>query len=782
MDGSRTFTDEETGDLIIKDEEVESDATEVTYHFENLITTVVPKNITDTLSSTITELVTWDESGRQEWEKLLADNTKLLGLGKESEPDDHEYENSDTSDNPLLLTALTRFQSKALAAMLPLPDRVCQTESALDLEAIEDEDQRDAAQDGVDAAGRRVEKYFADYLLKKHRTYKADTDRILYEMGLHGMGIRKVYNDMSRSTNRTRVEQVDIADLIMSYDAKSMTCGRITHRIDMKTPELVRNIVNGTYQATSTIGSASVEEEGSLEREDNRIHGISEKLARTGESHRIYEIYTELFLESDPHPKGLARPYVITVHAASQEILSLRRNWQEGDEDEQPIETFVAYTYHPGKSAVLGIGLGHILANITRALRTAQRRGLEAGYLQNHPSGYKMSSMKVRDGSSKVRPGEFVDVDTPVGDIRQALMLHPFNGPSQGLIALADKLENNGRELGGVATIDFSQMLKSGVSASAAMAAYDESTEFQTAVHSRLYTGHSTELNLIMDRQREVHGSKPVPFGVNSSLHEGDLIAVNLTPIMQPGQISKQRKILESLAIVEVAEKFPEIVDQRKAVEDYVKALGKSNAISYLLPDPVDAPPPVPADPLSEYAMVLQEQPIKAGVEQNHQAHIDAHAAQMKVIEVSRLPVDKGEAAMAVLAAHIAEHMGQQMLVEVSSSIGIPLEQLAQMPPEMANKIAPVIAQQIQAIEEERRPAEAVQESKVQIEQVKGQNAQALKDMDGRQKKELADLNAKHALELQSAKDDAAMDRAVQDDETAIELAGQKAKAGTISS
>jgi hypothetical protein len=55
------------------------------------------------------------------------------------------------------------------------------------------------------------------------------------------------------------------------------------------------------------------------------------------------------------------------------------RNWAPNDEDESPIERFVGYIYSPGKSAVTGIGLGALLANITRSLRKAQRRGLEAG-------------------------------------------------------------------------------------------------------------------------------------------------------------------------------------------------------------------------------------------------------------------------------------------------------------------------------------------------------------------------------------------------------------------
>jgi len=788
MDGASTFTDQDSGDLVL-DEGLEKGppGLETGPHFENLADRITG-TVIDELSSTVTELVAWDQEKRGPWEEMLAENLDLLGIGPESEADNiDDGDMSNTSDHPLMLTAITRFQSKALSSLLPSPDRVCRTECAFDLEAIEDEMERDELREASDEAGRRVEKYMADYLLKRHKTYRVDTDRILFESGMHGVGFRKVYNDMSRQDQKTRVEQVDVEKLVISIDAKSLSCGRYTEIVDMQTPDLIRNIRNGTYRAV-TLTETPDQDEGVKARAENRMQALTDTLARSGSTHRIYEVYLDLFLQEDAHPQGLARPYIMTIHAASQEILSLRRNWQEGDADENATERFVAYIFSPSHKSFLGIGLGHILANITRALRSAQRRGLEAGYLQNHPSGFKMSSLKIRDDGTKVRAGEFVDVDTPVGDIRAALMIQPFQGPSPGLIQLAEKLEMNGKELGGIATIDFSQLMKSGVAAGPAMAAYDESTEFQSAIHSRLYHAHATEMRLIMDRMREIHGQNPVPFAVNSMLLPGDLTMVDLVPVMRPGQVSRQRQILEAQAMLEVSGQYPDIVDNRKAVEDYVKALGKPDVSLYILPDPNEEPPQ-PMDPATEYANVLGGIPIAAGMMQNHQAHIDAHASQMRMLQTSQLPIEQGEAAMAMLAAHIAEHMGQQMMAEMAMGAGISPDQMGpEMQPEMENQLAPVIAEMTKQIEAERQPPEAQEESKVEVEMAKGQNAAQLATLKHTQAKELQELRAKQEKELQELRDDAAMERSVQDDETAIEIAGMKdvnkskTRAGGISS
>ncbi len=770
-DGARTFTDQDSGDLILDDGVAGFETADVGPHFENLITSVVPSSVVDDLSSMLTEQISWDQDGRTEWETNLAKNVELLGLGPESAADsDDAYENADTSDSPLMLTALLRFQSKALSAMLPMPDRVCRTESAIDLDAVEDPKEAEQLREDIDSAGRRVEKFVADYLLNGNQSYRSETDRLLYECGMHGVGVRKVYNDLSREAMPTRVKQVDINRIILSYDTKSFTCGRITEVIDMPTPDLIRNLRNGTFTARDISIEDGGESEGPLTEAEDRIFGYTSGTMREGDSHRIYEVRMELFLEGDPHPKGLARPYIITIHAASQTILSLRRNWQQGDLDESPIECYVAYLFHSGKNAVSAMGLGHILSNVTRSLRKAQRRGLEAAYLQNHPSGYKLSNMKIREGSSKVVQGEFVDVDTPTNDIRSAIMLHPFQGPSQGLLALADKMEQNGRELGGIAAIDFSSLMKSGVAAGPAMAAYDESNEFQTAIHSRLYHGHATEMRLIMDRLREVYAGRPVPYGVNSVLLPEDLTMVNLLPIMRPSQISRQRQILEAHTIYEMSTAAPDIIDRRKAIEDYVRAMGKPDVSEYILPDPSEEKPE-PSDPLTEYTMVLNGTPIRAGISQNHQAHIDSHASQMRMLQTSSLAVEQGMAAQAALSAHIAEHMGLQMSVDVAARIGMPLDQMVQIPPEMEGQIAEQIAQGIAAIEQERTPAEQAQESRSQVEQIKGQNQQSLEQIKHRQAMELEKLKAAHAAQLQQQRDDAAMERAEQDDDSALAIA-----------
>jgi hypothetical protein len=793
--------DPETGDMLYEPEAqfpAPAVSTPAEQDFFANLATGMPEHRSSQIGNMVTEQITYDERSRDEWEEIAARNIQLLGIGPESKPDDFEYAASDTSDHPLLLTALTRFQSKALSAMLPGPDQVCRFEPAMDLELIEDEAEREVAQQDTDASGRRVMKFYADYLLKQHPSYVEDTDLILYDCGLQGAGVRKIYNDPTRPRRKTRIERARLQDLILAYDTESWTCGRITHRIDMPTPELIRCIQTGFYRPVDRLIDGDVPRLDRLTEEQNRIQGLSNDYMRGGEQHRIYETHMELFLDEDRHSKGFARPYIVSVHARTQEVLAIQRNWSPSDEEEQRIERFVAYLFHPGSNALHGLGLGHLLGNITKALRTGQRRALDAAYLANHPSGFKLSQWKIRDEGTPVKPGEFVDVEATVDDIRAALMLHPFEGPNQGLLALMEKMETNGRELGGIASIDFSQLMKAGIAAGPAMAAYEESVEFQTAIHRRLYDAQAQELRLIHARMREVV-TGATNFGTNGVLQEGDLASVDIVPYMKPGQASRQRQILEAQAILDVATEAPDVVNKRKAVEDYLRALGKPDIDSYILPDPAETPPE-PADPVTEYAAILAGTPVAAGQMQNHQAHIDAHAAQMRGLATSQLPIEQGQAAMAAIAAHIGEHMGMMLLVQLAAQTGIPVEQFGEaMTPEMETQVAPMVAQAVVAIEAERAATMAPADpnaARVEVEKTKQAGQQTLATMKQAHEAAMRELEHKQAMELQTAKDAAArelqevkdtaarelqeakdaaaMEREEADNETAIEIAEMK--------
>lgn len=767
---------------------------EISEHDVNLAQYLAPSTLSS-LSTTLTEAVSFDEDGRSGIEDMAEVIHDLLGLAPVEEGED-DSGIDDTSSSTLMLTALLRFQAKALSVLLPSDDMAVRTEPAIDLDQIEDEDQRDAMREEITKAERRVQEFYTDYLFHKLPSYEEDTDLILHDMGLMGCGIRKIVTDTTRKATPVMPEYCAPGSLVISYNTKNFRVGRVAHKIDMETGDLIRRIRSGVYRPVTLVDHGAPDTSPITEASD-RMFGVEAAHYQQSETHRLLEVYTSLILDADRHPDSLPRPYIVTIHAATQEIVAVQRNWDKADPDETPLEHFVAYLYHPGKNSVTGVGLGQILMQTTHAMRKAQRAMLAAGYLQNHPSGFKLGSMSIRDGNEKIRYGEFMDVDSPTGDINKAIMLHPFQGPSPGLMALSERMEAAGRELGGTASIDFAALMKSGVAAGPAMAAFEESTEFQTSVHRRLYKAQRKEMELIHDRLITILSGRAIPYKDDKVLQPNDLRSVKVLPYMKPGQASRQKVIMEAQAVWDMAQANPDVLNKRRAAENFIRALGSPEADELILPAPEDQEI-MPADPVTEYTLLLTGQPLKAGMMQNHQAHIDAHTAQMKMLQVSSLPVDQGDAMSAQLAAHIAEHMGLQMLVEATSRVGISPDQLGpDIPPQLEAQIAPLLAQAIVQIEQERRPPDgggeklAVQEMKergaTEREMLKSQARMTEAELKLRHDRENAERKHQQAVEIQELKDRAAMEREIEDNTAAIRIArmkqsGKSATAGTDAS
>lgn len=740
----------------------------------------------DHIVLTLTEAIANDERDSAGRVAARGSFFELLGMSPEAIEQQRTADDDDTSHHPLLLNALLRFTSKGASALLPSDDEMVRYKPAMALDDIEEPDERAQMQELVDDAGRRVVAFYTEYLKERVPHYSSDTDLLLQDMGLLGLGVRKIGRDSSDPYAPVTLDYVPLEDLVFSVNTQNLCSGRFAHRRRLSTAEMVRRVMRGVYRPLRSLGNTPGGLDMSpLEHDRLTAYGLTNMAA--DEMHGVIDIYTDLFMSGSAleHPEKLARPYVVTVHTGSQQMLSIQPNWRRGDPRERPIEHFVGYIYHPGMSEVVAVGLGDILGSITKALRTAQREAFDAAYLQNHPSGYKLASLSIADEQTPVVKGAFIDVSSPTQDIREAIMPHIFQGVSPGLLQLSDRLEANGKELGGIASIDFANLMKAGIAAGPAMAAFEESTEFQTAVHRRLYTAHAKELKLTHDRMRESFARQAVEFADGQrQLQPDDLMLVDVIPYMKPGQVSRQKSILEAEAIYRMSLEAPDVVLKRRACEDYLRALGKANIDDYIAPDPQEEAPE-PADPLTEYEMVLQGMPIVAGPDQNHAAHIDTHAIQMRMLQAAQLPVEQGEAAMAVLAAHIAEHMGLQLKVQVAAMLGVSLEQLLQ-DPAVAEQLAPDIAQAVAQIESARRPEGDGRNERIEVERIKGQYRQdelrlkadiemEQKDMQRRHEIEMADLKAAQAREVQKQKDAAAMQREREDNAAALQIAREKA-------
>lgn len=299
-----------------------------------------------------------DIETRSQLEKTYDRGIDLLGLTMEEASSEATSEGtvSKTYD-PTLLEAVINYQCTTSAEMLPAagPVKV-----------------KDYSRDPTPERMRLADDLENDmnyYLTSVRKEYYPDTRRMLFAQGFCGNGFKKIYKCPIRKAPVS--DYVSMQDFIVSNDTVSLSnCGRMTHKTALRPSTMKRMMLGGVYRDVDLVHPH--EQPTTTERKIKKIEGILPQPRYEDARHTVYESYVEVdlaeygFYEKGA-PDGLPLPYRVTIDKDSREILEIRRNWRQDDEDFIPIIRFVHYGFIPG-FGFYHYGFIHILGNTARAL------------------------------------------------------------------------------------------------------------------------------------------------------------------------------------------------------------------------------------------------------------------------------------------------------------------------------------------------------------------------------------------------------------------------------
>lgn len=173
-----------------------------------------------------------------------------------------------------------------------------------------------------------------------------------------------------------------------------------------------------------------------------------------------------------------------------------------------------------------------------------------------------------------------------------------------------------------------------------------------------------------------------------------DYEKVDVIPVSDPNAATMAQKIVQYQAVMQLAQSAPQLYDMSLLHRQMIEVLGVKNAAK-LVKTEDDA---IPVDPVSENQALLTMKPVKAFMEQNHQAHIAVHMAAIQDPKIQQLMQmnPMAQQIMASAMAHINEHIAFEYRKQVEMTMGITLpseDQNKQVPPDLADKIAVMAAQ-----------------------------------------------------------------------------------------
>ena len=703
----------------------------------------------DSLGNDLVEDFGKDINDRKDWIRTYVDGLKLLGLQYEERTE--PWQGACGVFHPMLTESVVRFQSEAMMETFPAMGPVkTQIVGAIDLLREE--------------AAARVREDMNYQLTEVMVEYRPEHEKMLWSLPLAGSAFKKVYFDPAKG--RQVAVFIPAEDIVVPYGASNLeSAERVTH-VMRKTENEVKKLQEAGFYLDVDLGEPTHELDD-IEKQKAEEQGMS---ALNDDRFRFLEMHVDLDLSGFEHtdkkgkPTGIALPYVVTVEKGTRKVVAIRRNWYEDDELHTKRQHFVHYQYIPG-FGFYGYGLIHLIGGYAKSATMLIRQLVDAGTLSNLPGGLKSRGLRIKGDDTPIQPGEFRDVDVPSGSIRDNILPLPYKEPSQVLFALFQNIVQEGRAFASSGDMNVSDM-STNAPVGTTLALLERTLKVMTAVQARLHYTMKQEFRLlksiIADYTPEEYDYEPEDAGRKAK--KSDYDSTDVIPVSDPNAATMAQKIVQYQAVLQLAQSAPQLYNLPLLHRQMIEVLGIKNA-SKLVPVEDDQ---VPTDPVQENQNLLIMKPVKAFIEQNHEAHIQAHMAAIqnpKIMQLMQMN-PQAQAIMAAAMAHINEHIAFEYRKQVEMAMGMPLpneEQNKQVPPELADQIAMMTAQASQKLtqqaQQEAQQQQNQQKMQDPIVQMQMQELQLKQqDLQLKQQKQAADAAAKaDQLEIEKSRIDAQM-------------------------
>ena len=686
MDARRPFVEgieieEEDDGSVVIDFDPEGDFGEDDGAFDRNLAEEMDRGDLGSVSNDLLSQYESAKESRGDWEEEYSKGLELLGFKYEERT--MPFRGATGVTHPLLAEAATQFQAQAFNELLP-PEGPVRTHVMGEI--TKEKEQQ----------SKRVKDFMNYYLTTVAMEYTPEFDQMLFYLPLAGSTFKKVYFD--ENLERVVSKFVPAEHLIVPYDAADLETAPFVAQVVRMAANDVRKLqVSGFYRDVPV--HPSQEKQTDIKQITDEIEGTNPSMIDYDVT--LLEFHVDLDLvgyedrDEDGEETGIMLPYVVTICEDTGEVLSIRRNYRENDQKRRKIQYFVHYKFLPG-FGFYGLGLIHTIGGLSRTATAALRQLIDAGTLSNLPAGFKARGLRIRDNDEPLQPGEFRDVDSPGGAIRDSLMPLPFKGPDATLFNLLGFVVQAGQRFATITDLkvgDGNQQAAVGTT----VAMLEQGARVMSAVHKRLHYAMRQEFKLLA---RVMAESLPPEYpysiaGADQSVFAQDFDdRVDVIPVSNPNIFSQSQRIMLAQTQMQLAMQAPELHDTYEAYRRMYEALGVRDIDKILKPkEEVEARP---KDPATENIDALNQLELQAFEGQNHDAHIMSHL----VFGASGLVAQMPMVAMA-LQKHLMDHVrikATEAVMAQASQLG-PIDQLPEeVVVQLEGAVAAQIAQELQAL------------------------------------------------------------------------------------
>lgn len=619
--------------------EIELDTPKDPTFLENLAETL-PISILNELSGDYIELVKKDKEAREKRDKQYEEGLRRTGLGDDA-PGGAQFEGASRVVHPLLAEACVDFSARAIKELFPAngPVRTA-IEGKVDKKAL------DRAE--LKARGMNWQ------LTRGIPEYRDELEQLLTQTPMGGSQYQKFWVE----DGEIRTEFVPIDSIYLPFSATNFyRAPRMTHAQDITRMTFKSRVEAGMYVDIEGIVDADVDlpEETAAKKANDKIEGLDDNAAYNDDGlRRVLEIYTWLELDDDPETSGKKAPYIITIDEYTEDVLSIYRNWNQGDPRTKKLDWFVEYKFIPWRGAY-GIGLPHLIGGISAALTGALRALMDSAHINNAATMLKLKGGRVTGQNTSVEVTQVSEIEAPAGvdDVRKIAMPMPFNPPSPVLLQLLGILENVGKSVVSTSMESLSQV-GDRTPVGTTMALIEQGSTTYAAIHSRLHHSQQMALEIISRLNRDF---PEVLDAVNEIIEEpltaeDFSITTDIRPVSDPNIFSEAQRYAQYQAIVQLSQD-PSVQWDKAALYRIGMKLLKFPFADEVLPPPPD---PLRANPVDENVMATKGMPLAAHMDQDHKSHLVTHLLFCTSPMFGASPL-MGNPTVPTLVQHCKEHL-----------------------------------------------------------------------------------------------------------------------------
>ena len=625
-----------------------------------------------------------DKESRSDWEETYTKGLDQLGLKMEERTT--PWSGACGVFHPMLSEAVIRFQSQSITEMFPAQGPV----RTKIVGKITEDKQKQA---------QRVEDYLNYLLTHEMSEYRTETEKMLFSLPLAGSAFRKVYFDPS--LDRPSSIFIPAEDVVINYGASDLeTCERATH-VMRKSSNAVRKMqVNGFYKDIDLPDSSRSYSD--IDKKYDEITGESSTF-NYDNNHTILEMQVDLDLKGyeetneSGEETGVAIPYVVTVDFPSGIILSIRRNYFEDDPKKIRRMHFVHYQYLPGLG-FYGFGLIHMVGGLAKSATSILRQLVDAGTLSNLPGGLKARGLRIKGDDTPIMPGEFRDVDVPGGAIRDNIAFLPYKEPSSTLYQLLQNIVEEGRRFASISDMKISDM-NNQAPVGTTLALMERNQKVMSAVQARLHAAMKKEFDILVGIVRDfTEPAYPYETDEEEFIKAEDFDKrIDVLPVSDPNAATMAQRIMQYQAAMQLSQTAPNMYDLPELHRQMLGVLG-INDVDNIVPDKDDIKA---VDPVTAVQNLINGKPVKAFINQDHDAHIEVIASVQQNQEIMET-VEKSPNAAGILAAasaYVNDHLTMKYREDIEKELGVELPPMGEpLPADIEKRISSLVAEAAQRV------------------------------------------------------------------------------------